>query len=126
MVISSSGVMEQECLFIELDSPSDAIWVVSKHGPDNFEVVMYRIVPGVIVGRFAITLDSEEGNMANASVSYEQTALSKDGEIIINEFTAEGFAKFMDEFTLAINHYLKTGNMIDGNELIKQEAKIHH
>jgi hypothetical protein len=127
LVISSSGVMEQECLFIEEDSPTDAIWVVSKHDPVNFEVAMYRIVPGVIVGRFAITLDiSEEGNMTNASVSYEQTALSKDGEKIIDEFTAESFAEFMDEFTLAINHYLNTGKMIEGNELIKQEEKIHH
>jgi hypothetical protein len=80
LVISSSGVMEQECLFIEEDSPLDAIWVVSKHDPVNFEVAMYRIVPEVIVGRFAITLDSEERNMTNASVSHEQTALSKDGE----------------------------------------------
>ncbi len=126
LVISGSGVMEQECLFIEHDSPSDAIWVVSKHDPVNFEVAMYRIVPEVVVGRFAITLDSEVGNMTNASISYEQTALGEDGEKIIYEFTAESFANFMDEFSLAINHYLITGKMIEGNELIKQEKKIHH
>ena len=126
LVISNSGVMEQECLFVEEDTPSDAIWVVSKHDPVKFEVAMYRIVPEVIVGRFAVTLLSEEGNTTNASVSYEQTALGKDGEKIVNEFTAESFAEFMDEFTLAINHYLTTGKMIEGNELIKQEAKIHH
>lgn len=32
----------------------------------------------------------------------------------------------MDEFTLAINHYLTTGKMIEGNELMKQEAAIRH
>ncbi len=126
LVISNSGVMEQECLFVEEDTPSDAIWVVSKHDPVKFEVAMYRIVPEVIVGRFAITLVSEEGNTTCASVSYEKTALGEDGEKIVHEFTAESFAEFMDEFTLAINHYLTTGKMIEGNELIKQEAKIHH
>lgn len=126
LVISSTGVMEQECLFIEKDKPNDAIWVVFRHDPVNYEVAMYRIVPEVIVGRFAITLDSEEGKKTNASVSYEQTALCKDGEKIVNEFTSESFAEFMSEFTLAINHYLTTGKMIEGNELIKQEAIIHH
>lgn len=126
LVVSNSGAIEQECLFVEADTPNDAIWVVSKHDPVNFEVAMYRIVPEVIVGRLAITLDSEEGKSTNASVSYEQTALGKDGEKIVNEFTAESFTEFMDEFTLAINHYLTTGKMIDGNELMKQEAAIHH
>lgn len=126
LVISNSGVIEQECLFVEADTPNDAIWVVSKHDPVNFDVAMYRIVPGVLVGRLAITLDSEDGKKTSASVSYEQTALGKDGEKIVNEFTAESFAVFMDEFTLAINHYLTTGKMIEGNKLMTQEASIHH
>lgn len=126
LVISNSGVIEQECLFVEEDTPSDAIWVVSKHDPVNFEVAMYRILPGVIVGRFAITLDRDGGKTTCANVSYEQTALGKDGEKIVNEFTAESFTEFMDEFTLAINHYLTNGKMISGNELMKREAAIHH
>lgn len=126
LVISNSGVIEQECLFVEADTPNDAIWVVSKYDPANFEVAMYRIVPGVVVGRFAITLDSEEGKTTRASVSYEQTAMGKDGEKIVNEFTAESFTEFMDEFKLAIDHYLTTGEMIDGNALMKQEVAIHH
>lgn len=126
LVISNSGVMEQECLFVEEDTPCDAIWVVSKHDPVNFEVAMYRIVPGVIVGRFAITLDSEKGKSTSASISYEQTALGKDGEKIVDEFTGESFTEFMNEFSLAINHYLTTGKMIEGNGLMKQEVAIHH
>ena len=126
LVISNSGVMEQECLFVVADTPNDAIWVVSKYDPANFEVTMYRIVPGVLVGRFAITLDSEEGKITRASVSYEQTAMGKDGNKIVNEFTIESFTEFMDEFKLAIDHYLTTGEMIDGNELMKQVAAIHH
>jgi hypothetical protein len=126
LVISSSGVMEQECLFIEDDSPSEVIWIVSKHDPVDYEVVMYRVVPGLIVGRFAITLESEAGNMTTATVSYEQPPLGEEGEKIVDEFTAESFTKFMDEFTLAINHYLKTGKLIEASELIKQEAEIHH
>jgi hypothetical protein len=126
LVITNSGNIEQECLFVEADKPSDAIWVVSKHDPINFEVEMYRIVPGSIIGKFGITLDSEEGKSTSANVSYEQTALCKNGEKIIDEFTAESFAEFMDEFTLTINHYLITGRMIEGNKLMKKEIVIHH
>lgn len=126
LVISNSGVIEKECIFVEADKPDDAIWVVSEYDPDNFEVAMYRIVPGVMVGKFAIRLDSEEGEATRASVSYEQTAMGKDGEKIVKEFTAESFNEFMDEFKLAIDHYLTTGEMINGNELTKQEAAIHH
>jgi hypothetical protein len=126
LVISNSGLMEQECLFVESDTPNDAIWIVFKHDPVNFEVAMYRVVPGVVVGRFAITLEREEDRKTIASVSYEQTALGEDGDKIVNEFTSESFARFMDEFTLAIDHYLTTGEMIAGNKLMQQEAVIHH
>lgn len=126
LVVSNSGVMEQECLFVELDTPNDAIWVVTEYDPVNFKVAMYRIVPEVTVGKFAITLEKEEGETTSASVFYEQTALSADGEKIVNDFTAESFNEFMEGFKTAIDHYLTTGKMIDGNELMKQEAAIHH
>ena len=35
-------------------------------------------------------------------------------------------SKLMDEFTLAINHYLTTGKAIESNELMMQEKVIHH
>ena len=126
LVISNSGVIEQECLFIEADTPVDAIWVVTEHNPVSFKVAMYRIVPGVIVGRFEICLDSEDTKTTNAYVSYEQTALSEAGEKIVNQFTTESFTEFMNEFTLAINHYLSMGTMIEGNRLMTQEEEIHH
>ncbi len=125
LVISNSGVMEPECLFVESSTPADAIWVVSHYDPVNFDVAMYRILPGVVVGRFAITLDREVGTSTTARISYEQTALGSDGVQLVNDFTAEHFSAFMDEFALAINHYLSTGNRIDGNELMKREAAIH-
>ena len=116
LVVSSSGVMEQECLFVETDTHNDAIWVVTKYEPVNFEVAMYRIVPEVIVGKFSISLDKEDGKTTSASVFYEQTALSTDGNKIVNDFTIESFNKFMEEFKAAIDHYLTTGKMIDVNE----------
>jgi len=126
LVVSQSGVMEQECLFVETDTPNDAIWIVTKYDPVNFEVVMYRIVPEIIVGKFAITLDREVEKTTSASVFYEQTALSTDGEKIVNNFTTEAFEKFMEEFKTAIDHYLTTGKMINSNELMTEEAAIHH
>ena len=68
----------------------------------------------------------EEGETTSASVFYEQTALSADGDKIVNNFTAESFNEFMEEFKASIDHYLTSGKMIDGSDLMKQEAAIYH
>jgi hypothetical protein len=97
------------------------------YSPVNFEVAMYRIVPEVVIsGRFTITLVREGDKKTIPTITYEQTTLGENGDKIVNKFTNESFARFMDELTLAIDHYLTTGEMIVGNELMRQEAVIHH
>jgi len=36
LVVSDSGVVEQDCLFIVPDSPADSIWVVNDYRPENY------------------------------------------------------------------------------------------
>jgi len=116
LVVSNSGVMEQDCVFVEPDIPNDATWIVTRYDPIHFAVEMYRIVPEVTVSKFTITLDTEEEKTTSACVSYEHTALSAAGEEIVNNFTNESFNEFMENFETAINHYLTTGTIINSNE----------
>jgi len=113
LVVSESGVMERDCIFVEPETPSDAIWIVTSHEPDRF-VEMYRTVPGVAVSRFSIRLHPGDGGSTTACVSYEHTALGEAGEKMVEEFTAEHFAGFMQHFETTINHYLTTGGMVGG------------
>lgn len=114
LVVSNSGVMERDCLFVEPETPNDAIWIVTSYEPNQF-VEMYRTVPGVTVSKFSIRLDPEQENTTKACVSYEHTAIGKKGEKIVEDFTADSFTEFMNHFETAINHYLTTGQIIDEN-----------
>lgn len=114
LVVSNSGVMEHDCIFVETESPNDAIWIVTSYEPNHF-VEMYRTVPGVTVSKFSIKLTPQQYAETVAQVSYEHTALGQDGEKIVDEFTADSFSDFMSHFKAAINYYLTTGKIIEDN-----------
>ena len=111
LVISQSGVMEKNCIFLEPDEEQQAIWIVSAYERNRY-LDMYRILPGVTVSQFTIFLD-ENGELTNSNISYEHTSLGESGDKIVNDFTGENFKEFMSHFETAINHYLETGSMIE-------------
>jgi len=113
LVVSDSGLMEKNCLFTENESENEAIWIVTQYEKDKF-VDMYRVLPGVTVSQFSISLDIKNQNSTSACISYEHTALSEAGEKVVDDFTEENFLSFMSHFELAINHYLVTGEKIKG------------
>lgn len=114
LVVSNTGVMEHDCIFVEPATPNDAIWIVTSYDPNRF-VEMYRTVPGVTVSKFSIKLEATQDNATSAFVTYEHTAIGDEGEKIVDGFTADSFAEFMSHFDAAINHYLTTGSKIDDN-----------
>ena len=111
LVISESGVMENNCIFLEPEEEKEAIWIVTAY-EKNRCLDMYRILPGVAVSRFTIHLQ-DNGDSSNADISYEHTALGQPGHKLIDEFTEERFIAFMGQFEKAINHYLITGTKIE-------------
>ncbi len=114
LVVSNSGVMERDCLFVEPETPSDAIWIVTSYEPNRF-VEMYKTVPEVTVSKFSIRLDPGQENTTRACVFYEHTAIGQKGEKVVDDFTADSFTEFMNYFEAAINHYLTTGQIIGEN-----------
>ena len=114
-VISASGTVEQECMF-QTPSPADttsaSIWIVTRHDPDAFEVEMYKVTPGLTVGKLAISLTAQGTTGTRAQISYEFTSLGSDGDAFLTEFTAEWYETFMQGWETAINHYLKTGEQL--------------
>src|SRR5947199_10286893 len=56
VVISSSGIAERDCIFITPDKPGKASWHVTRHEPQNWCVVILRILPGVTAYRLEIML----------------------------------------------------------------------
>ena len=116
MVISKSGVCEQDCIFItppEMPSePGNSIWVVSKYEPDNLELEMYKVTPEHTISKLEISLLAESDNCTKALISYEITAIGSAGNKFMEEFTEEWYKDYMVEWEKAMNHYLDTGKKI--------------
>lgn len=116
LVISKSGVCEQECIFItppEIPSEKNKpIWIVTKHDAKNKVIEMYKVVPEHAVSKLEISLESSSINSTTAHISYEITAIGETGEKFMEKFTKEWYQDFMEEWQQQMNYYLKTGNKI--------------
>lgn len=116
MVISRSGVCEQDRIFITPpDRPSDpenSIWIVTKYDPDNRVLEMYKVTPEHTTSKLEISLAGDSGNSTTAHISYEITAIGADGDKFMSKFTHDWYAKFMMEWEKQMNYYLETGNRL--------------
>lgn len=111
-VLSDSGVIEPDCIFITPSKPHDAIWVVSRHDPVAWRLEMYKVAPEHSLTRLEVELSGEHDGTTSAAIAYEVTVLGAAGEKFVEEFTEEWYEDFMLSWEKAINHYLKTGRKI--------------
>lgn len=112
-VITESGFAEKDCVFITPGTPRPSIWVVTKHDPVDFALEMYKITPEHTVGKLEINL-KPNGTGTEARVSYDYTAIGKEGEGFLAGFTTEWYLEFMKRWEKAMNHFLLTGSKISG------------
>lgn len=108
LVISDSGAIEQDCVFIMPDQPSESIWVTSRWEPEHHLLEFIKVTPGLAVGRIEISLEAAGDSDTNAHVSYEYTALGYAGEQFVARFTEEHYDAFMQEWERELNTYLGT------------------
>ena len=114
-VISTTGLVEQECMFQTppaAGTKNASIWIVTRHAPDDFQVEMYKVTPGLTVGKLAISLTASGADVTKAHISYEFTSLGADGDAFLESFTTEWYENFMRGWEAAMNHYLKTGELL--------------
>jgi hypothetical protein len=107
-VISSSGLAEPDCVFITAGAPTDAVWYITRHEPQDGFVEMIRIAPSVTACRLTIQLRRVAGG-SEALVTYAHTSLGPEGDAFVASFTEAYYAKFMQDWEARINHYLRTG-----------------
>jgi hypothetical protein len=116
LVLSRSGVCEQDCAFITPPEPPSerhsSIWIVSKHDPANWTLQMYKVTPEHTISKLDISLEGESGPTTSAEISYEITAIGPAGHELMEGFTEDSFKEFMAQWEMTLNHYLKTGKMI--------------
>ena len=108
-VITHSGVAEHDCVFVTAASPSDAVWYVTRHEPDNGFVEMIKITPLVTACRLTIQLRAIATG-SEAIVTYTHTSLGPEGDAFVASFTNDYYHQFMKDWEARINHYLEHGS----------------
>jgi hypothetical protein len=114
LVVSESGLVERDCVFVTPEASSDAIWYVTRHEPNDYFVEMLKITPGETACRLGIQLierpDAPGGCFAD--VTYTHTSIGPKGDERVAAFTADYYRHFMEQWEKELNHYLTTGRML--------------
>lgn len=113
LVLSESGFAETGCVFVTPGIPEDALWLVTDHDREHHRLEMIKVIPGVVVGTIKIVLSKDGGEASKATITYSYTSLSDHGDRALEEFTEAHFQSFMEVWEKELNHFLRTGAMLD-------------
>jgi hypothetical protein len=113
MIYSESGVAEEGCVFTTPNEAGpDSVWMVTEYDPAALRIAYAWVQPGLISTQLRIALRPAADGKTHAHIRYLYTGLSPEGNAALERFTAEWFGKKMRGWETAINHYLRTGELI--------------
>jgi len=113
-VYSNSGLVEKDAIFITTHGDVDVVWVVTDYDIETGHVEMIYHVLGVLVTKLEIQVKPITEDKTKAVLIYSKTSLSEMGDKVLEYFTKESYDIMMDSWEKAMNHYLKTGEMLTG------------
>ncbi len=113
-VYTTSGVVEPECVFTTEDNGIESAWFVTVYDNKQGLVEMIKHTPGVTISKLTISIEPICQQTTRAIISYGFTSLSKAGDEVLKEFTKENYNTSMAAWEKAMNHYLKTGEILTG------------
>jgi len=108
LVVSDTGVAERDCTFITTALPSNSIWYITRHEPDSGFIEMLKLTPGVTACRLSIQLRAVPSG-SEADVTYCHTSFGPEGDAFVATFTEDYYLKFMQDWEVRLNHYLRHG-----------------
>lgn len=114
LILTSSGVAEQDCVFVLPGVPHPAIWVTTRYAPETWELQFLRVAPEHTVCRIDIALAPLVTAGTAAEIVYAYTSLGPAGDAFLEGFTDDWYRRFMEAWERALNHYLTTGARIEG------------
>ncbi|MGH8130860.1 MAG: hypothetical protein ACRES3_08415 [Steroidobacteraceae bacterium] len=111
LVLTESGVAEQDCVFVTDAKVQDSIWYITRHDPERGFVEMIKITPSVTACKLTIRVRPAKPG-SEAEITYSHTSLGPEGDVYLASFTAEYYVQFMREWESRMNHYLKHGKAL--------------
>lgn len=116
LIYSDSGVAELGCIFTTPDSTAETTWIIVDFDPAAFRIAYVWIKPACVATELWIQLSRADDGNTRAHIRYRYTGLSPEGNREVESYTDEWFRNKMQGWEKAINHYLRTGRMIDAPE----------
>jgi len=114
LIHSRSGVAEAGCVFTTPNEDgTECTWVVTEYDPRVFRIGFVWVNPGLVAAQIRIELHAKSPQETSARIGYTYTGLSEKGNQEVARFDEKWFGHKMQSWEEAINHYLKTGRLID-------------
>ena len=73
LVLSHSGVIEADCVFVTPGESEDTTWIVTRHDPERFRLEMVTVMPDSIVGKLEIVPSLARNHTTAAEIAYSQS-----------------------------------------------------
>lgn len=113
MIHSSSGLVEDNCVFKTPGPGSEGTyWMVSHYDPSQFRIEFVRFSPGEVIVKITIVVEPKQDNTSEVDISYIYSPLSVEQKKYVEEQLPVDFINSMQWWEQAMNHYLKTGEML--------------
>ena len=129
LIYSDSGVAELGCIFTTRDSAIESekysarpnqhndsspvtTWICTEYDPAAFRIAYVWIKPGLVATELWIHLSSAENGSTSSRIRFRYTGLSEAGNRQVESYDRKWFEEKMRGWETAINHYLRTGEMI--------------
>ncbi|MEJ2008492.1 MAG: SRPBCC family protein [Acidobacteriota bacterium] len=114
LIYSESGVAEDGCVFTTPnDGGPETVWMVTHYDPSSHRIAFAWVQPGLVATQLRISLSPAPGDKTYADIRYVYTALSPEGNTVIERYTPEWFQNKMQGWETAINHFLRTGKLLE-------------
>ena len=115
MIFSESGIAESNCVFrTKFPERGEMVWTVTRY--DESHAIEFAVFsPGSHVWKLGVELKAEEQDNTTAVWTHTYTALTEKGNEFIDNFTDEAFQKRMSRLEESLEHFCRTGEMLEKN-----------
>ena len=116
LIYSKSGVAEDGCVFTTPNHVGpETVWMVTHYDPSNHRIAFAWLRPGLVATQLRISLSPAPGEKTYTNIHFVYTALSPEGNTVVESYTPEWFQKKMQGWETAINHFLRTGKLLEAH-----------
>ena len=112
LIYSESGFNEEGCIFrTSYPDGFDTLWVCTIFDNEKHEVEFLVNIKDLAVRKMNILLAADENNMTDARFEYTVTAISEDGNTIVENLD-ESVVNSASGLGMMINYYLQNGEKL--------------